>query len=119
MSYYIAYEANEYHHLIIKDITDKTYCTVPKIELSCYGYIYARDSSLPSGTVKDRYNITIVCQGPIMEYVKQELVSGDRIFVVGHSATATVNGYGRRVIKTECIYKEDWLNYIPEDDIYV
>lgn len=103
--------SNEIHNLIVKDITDNSWQDKPYVTLKCTGYILRE---LGSNRMVDKisYNCTVRVYGNLMGYATNELAVGDKIFVIGHSDMAQLNGkYLQRVTVADQIFKPDWLHY--------
>lgn len=109
--------SNERHFVKIKEIIDSSYMDYPYVTLSCYGYIFHPSKGSESKVSKSKYTIIVRCYGFMMSFVLNELSVGDNICVIGHSATAKLNGFATRVTEADQIYKADWENYFSLDNI--
>lgn len=103
--------SNEFHNLIVKDITDNSWMDNPYVTLKCTGYIL-REVGLNHVTNRISYQCTVRVYGDLMSYAVNELSRGDKICVIGHSDTALMDGrYKIRVTTADQIFKSDWLHY--------
>lgn len=112
---YVAQSSNEYHHLVINDIIDRSRELKKSfVRLHCTGKIMFRDSRSNSGYAIETYKVLVYIYGRLMDYVLNELQIKDSIFVVGRTVTRMPNPYARvRCVQAECIYREDWMLYYP------
>ena len=108
------FEANERHYLKIIEIQDNTHWDKPCVTLRCRGVIASRDRNKDSGIATDIYSCTVRAYPPLSGYILNELSEGDEIYLIGHSAMASVNGYPRRVTVAEQIYKAEWTSYFTD-----
>lgn len=64
-------------------------------------------------------NIDVLVTGYLKTYVENEIDSGDNLFIIASPATIQTAYNGVPVKKTrfkaECIYKEDFLKYFPNE----
>lgn len=110
---YINQGANEYHHLQIKYITDRSMEIIkPWVKLECVGKYMHYTSETKSGYKIYSYQIFVYAIGRMMDYVLAELQPKDMIFVVGRSIDRRPNKYNKtRGLLAECIYREDWMKF--------
>ena len=111
MTGYYQSGCNEFHNLVIKEITDDSWRDNPYVTLRCRGY---RLADIGSNHYSNRrsYPCTVRVYGDLMGYVLNELAVGDNISVIGFSDEALLDGkYRARVTTAEQIYKPDWLYY--------
>lgn len=117
---YVSYEPNEYHHLTIREIKDKTEKNIPYILLYCDGKTITKDFSIATGNKITSYKVTVECRKGLIDYVYSELSVNDNIFVIGNTKTVKYNKYiHQRYLLARCIYREDWMSFFrgtnPED----
>lgn len=103
--------SNEIHNLIIRNIEDCSWKDKPYVTMKCTGYLL-RDIHSTREVDKINYSCTVRVYGDLMGYVNNELTTGDKICVIGHSDTIVADGkYRMRVTTADQIFKSDWLHY--------
>ena len=110
---YSVFEGNERHYVRIISIEDNSYMDKPNVILKCNGTIYQRDRLSETGVSTSKYSIRVkVFKDFLINFVLNELSTGDEIMIVGHSGMETVKGgFGIRITIAEEIYKADWEHY--------
>lgn len=111
------FESNEIHNVKIKEIEDNSYLDNPNVTLKCKGTIYSRDKRSETGIQKDTYTINVkIYSTSLMSFVLNELLVGDDVMIVGHTAMSKVKGgFSIRVTVAEQIYKSEWEKYLPNE----
>lgn len=114
---YINQASNEYHHLRITEIRDRSKeIVLPFVKLICYGKYLYHTNDTRCGYRVSTYSVQVFVKGRLMDYVLSELGVNDDIFVVGRSIDRKPNKYNKqRGLLAECIYKEDWLKFYGRD----
>lgn len=108
---YVGQSTNEYHHITVREVVDYSECSYPFVLIKGDSKIMCRDSKALKGYTVKPYSIQVRVRGMLMNYVLYEIDEGDNIFVIGHSEMWTPKKFPMRIVKAECIYKEDWMKY--------
>ena len=114
---YVDYGNNEYHHLTIQEIKDRTEKKIPNLYLYCTGKTLMRDTSSATGFKIVPYRITVECRKGLIDYVYSELSVKESIFVIGHTVTVEIfKGRYQRNLIAKCIYREDWMKFFSNNN---
>lgn len=113
---FVASGCNTYLHLRIEKISEYYNKNLEEDVLVIKGRNVTRQlSENYSRFVVNNSPLLLIVRGFLREYVKNELETGDNIFVVGYITGRFDGTKTTMAVRAEAIYKEDFLHYFPQE----